>query len=132
MSTDNKENVIQEAELDNTINPNDIVYDDDSDMPEPETKSYDKIIKCSPLFIEKFYAVVNELPYASILRNQNGAQIKLIDLVKYVEQKHQAMPVDEMDRIIAFIANIDFKHARPLMEYIEDKDKQSQLWSIAQ
>ena len=114
--------------LDTTIDPEDIVIDDDSDMPEPETKTYEKLIKCTPKFMMLFHDVVDTLPYATILKNSNKGQIKLIDLVKYVEQKSDRMPVEEMDKIVSFIANLDFKHARPLMELIEDASKQSILW----
>ena len=47
---------------------------------------------------------------------------------KYIEQKYDRMPIEEMDKIVSFIANLDFKHARPLMEIIEDQNKQSILW----
>jgi len=72
------------------------------------------------------------MPYASILRNSTGDSIKLIDLVKYVESKQNRIAVSEMDKIISFIANIEFKHARPLMELIEDQTKQAELFKIIQ
>ena len=111
---------VKSSKLDNTIDPEMIVMDDDSDMPEPETKSYEKLIKCTNKFMQLFHETVDTLPYATILKNSNNDQIKLIDLVKYIEQKY--------DRIVSFIANLDFKHARPLMEIIEDQNKQSILW----
>lgn len=119
---------VKSAKLDNTIDPEMIVMDDDSDMPEPETKSYEKLIKCTNNFMQLFHETVDTLPYATILKNSNNDQIKLIDLVKYIEQKYDRMPIEEMDKIVSFIANLDFKHARPLMEIIEDQNKQSILW----
>ena len=115
-------------ELENTIDPEMIVMDDDSDMPEPETKVYENVVKCTPKFIHLFNQVVGDLPYATILKNSNGEQIKLIDLVKYVEQKHDRILVEEIDKIIAFIANLGFKYARPLMEVIESPEGQRTLW----
>lgn len=115
-------------ELENTIDPEMIVMDDDSDMPEPETKVYENAVKCTPKFMHLFNQVVGELPYATILKNTNGEQIKLIDLVKYVEQKHNRILVEEIDKIIAFIANLGFKYARPLMEVIESPEGQRTLW----
>lgn len=115
-------------ELENTIDPEMIVMDDDSDMPEPETKVYENTVKCTPKFMHLFNQVVGELPYATILKNTNGEQIKLIDLVKYVEQKHNRILVEEIDKIIAFIANLGFKYARPLMEVIESPEGQRTLW----
>ena len=119
---------VKSSKLDNTIDPEMIVMDDDSDMPEPETKSYAKLIKCTNKFMQLFHETVDTLPYATILKNSNNDQIKLIDLVKYIEQKYDRMPIEEMDKIVSFIANLDFKHARPLMEIIEDQNKQSILW----
>jgi len=66
-----------ETEMDITIDPEDIVLDDDSDMPEPETKTYEKQIKLTDRFMTLFENVVGILPYASILRNAKGDQIKL-------------------------------------------------------
>lgn len=131
----NKDKIIEAEEvksskLDNTIDPEMIVMDDDSDMPEPETKSYEKLIKCTNKFMQLFHETVDTLPYATILKNSNNDQIKLIDLVKYIEQKYDRMPIEEMDKIVSFIANLDFKHARPLMEIIEDQNKQSTLWEL--
>lgn len=115
-----------------TIEPNDIVMDDDSDMPLPETKEYEKFIACTDKFMTLFSQVTGHMPYASILRNSTGDSIKLIDLVKYVESKQNRIAVSEMDKIISFIANIEFKHARPLMELIEDQTKQAELFKIIQ
>jgi len=117
-----------ETEMDITIDPEDIVLDDDSDMPEPETKTYEKQIKLTDRFMTLFENVVGKLPYASILRNAKGDQIKLIDLVKYIEVKKNKISVEEMDKIVSFIANIEFKLARPLMELIENPETQKMLW----
>ncbi len=126
---DNKDkNNVQEAELSNTIDPEMIVMDDDSAMPEPETKSYGDLIRCTPKFMKLFNDVVGHLPYASILSNSNGDQIKLIDMVKYVEARKDSFPASEMDKIISFISNLEFKYARPLMEVIENKEGQRTLY----
>lgn len=119
----------KKEEIDITIDPEDIVIDDDSDMPEPETKTYEKQIKLSDKFMTLFEDVMGKLPYASILKNVKGDQIKLIDLVKYIEAKKNRISVDEMDKIISFIANVEFKTARPLMELIENQETQKLLWT---
>ena len=85
---------VKSAKLDNTIDPEMIVMDDDSDMPEPETKSYEKLITCTNKFMQLFHETVDTLPYATILKNSNNDQIKLIDLVKYIEQKYDRMPIE--------------------------------------
>ena len=123
------EDKIKQEEVDITIDPEDIVMDDDSDMPEPETKTYDKQIKLTDKFMSLFEDVMGKLPYASILRNAKGDQIKLIDLVKYIEAKRNQISVEEMDKIVSFIANIEFKTARPLMELIENQETQKLLWT---
>lgn len=130
MSTKEKK---QTENIDDTINPEDIVFNeqtDDSDMPEPQTKDYSRRLRCKPLFMTLFTEMVNDLPYATILKNQKGEQIKLVDIVKYVETKHESMDVSEMDKIISFIATIDFKHARPIMEKIENSEQQKDLFEI--
>lgn len=113
-----------------SIEPEDIILDDDTDMPEPETKDYTQSIRCTPLFLELFYEAINHMPYASILKNANNEQIKLIDLVKYVEAKKNNIDIKEMDKIISFIANIEFKYSRKLMEKIENQSQQKELFEI--
>ena len=53
MEKENKkiENEVTQEEY-QTIEPDDIVLDDDSDMPEPQTKSYEKFMKCTDKFME--------------------------------------------------------------------------------
>ena len=79
-----------------------IVMDDDSDMPEPETKTYDNLIRCTAKFMQLFNQVVGELPYATILKNSNGDQLKLIDLVKYVETKKDRIERNNSYLILLF------------------------------
>ncbi len=130
-----KEDEIKKVDdVDITIDPEDIVIDnnmdDDSDMPEPETKTYEKQIQLTDKFMNLFEDVMGKLPYASILKNAKGDQIKLIDLVKYIEAKKDKISIDEMDKIVSFIANIEFKIARPLMELIENRETQKLLWHV--
>lgn len=133
MENENKkiENEVTQEEY-QTIEPDDIVLDDDSDMPEPQTKSYEKFMKCTDKFMELFHNVISTLPYASILKNGQGDSIKLIDLVKYMETKKDCIPINEIDKVISFIANIEFSKARPLMELMESAETQSQLFQIIQ
>lgn len=129
---DNKENI------ENTIDPvveeikeSDIVIeDDDSDMPEPETKSYEQYIKCTDKFMQMFMEMMGKLPYASVLKNNKGEQIKLISLVSFVEKNSEKMSVNDMNQIVSFIAGLEFRISRPLMEIIESKDGQPTLWQL--
>lgn len=104
--------------------------DDDSDMPEPETKEYVQYIRCTDKFMELFYEAVGKLPYASVLKNNNGEQIKLISLVKYVETNKDKISVTDMNHIVSWIANLEFRVSRPLMEIIESQDGQKALWEL--
>ena len=116
---------------DEVIASNDIIIeDDDSDMPEPETKDYVQCIRCTDKFMELFMDTVGKLPYASVLKNNTGEQIKLISLVKYVETNKEKMTVTDMNRIISWIANLEFRISRPLMELIENSDQQKYLWEL--
>lgn len=69
---------VKSAKLDNTIDPEMIVMDDDSDMPEPETKSYEKLIKCTNKFMQLFHETVDTLPYATILKNSIMIRLSLL------------------------------------------------------
>lgn len=144
----NTENI--NKELDETIDPESIVFeeeqntnmkddqtneqDDDSEMPAPETKNYDnnKYVSCTEKFMELFNESVKRFPFTTILKNQQGAQIKLIDLVKYVENNRNKISIDEMNKIISFIANSEFGYVRPLMEVIEDKSRLKELWTLVE
>lgn len=130
METENKNDI-----LDETLDPESIVIDnedDDADMPAPESKSYDneQYVQCTDKFMILFNESVGTLPYATILKNQNNDQIKLIDMVKYVETKKDRISLTEMNKIVSFIANLEFKHARPIMEVIEDKSQHKDLWVL--
>ena len=62
-----------------------IIYEDDSEMPEPETKDYRQRLKVTPKFMELFYMCTGNMKYATSLTNNQGSTIKLLDLVEYVE-----------------------------------------------
>ena len=57
-----------------------------------------------------------------------GNKIKLVDLVRFVESKKDSMSIAELNTIIGFLANIEFKYIRPLMELVETKEGQAELW----
>ena len=121
----------QKAKLTEPINPEDIIIDDDSDMPEPATKDYssnEQKFKCTDKFMKLFGECIGNMPYATQLSNAQGGQIRLIDLVSFVEKNYQAITADELNTIIGFLAYTEFKYVRPLMEIVEKKDRQSELW----
>lgn len=109
-----------------------IIVDDDSDMPAPETKEYsnEKYVKLSDRFLELFNDVVQELPYVTLLTNHNKETIHLIDLVRYVEANWENMPLSMFSNVIDYIANLKFKYNRALMEEFEDKELQKKLYEI--
>jgi hypothetical protein len=65
-----------------------------------------------------------------VLSNNSGQQQRLVEVVKFVEANNQKMDVSDMNIIISYIENLDFAHARPLMEIIDVKENQAKLWTI--
>lgn len=135
------------------IKPSDIILEnteanvesDDSDMPQPDIMDYDKAakgdrtatLKPKWLFMKLFQQCTDRMPYATILQNAKGDKIKLMDLVHFVEARADSgMQVDDMDRVISFLAPCRKEHVRDLMEVIEATDSegkpslQSSLWEI--
>lgn len=110
------------------IDPKAIVMDDDADMPVPETKDYEQRVKLTDKFIQLYGESVGTMKYATVLKNTQGNQIKLIDLTKFIEAKRDNMTLPELNTVVSFIANAEFRYVRPLMEYIESKEQQAELW----
>ena len=110
------------------IDPRTIVMDDDADMPVPETKDYEQRVKLTDKFIQLYGESVGTMKYATVLKNTQGNQIKLIDLTKFIEAKRDNMTLPELNTVVSFIANAEFRYVRPLMEYIESKEQQAELW----
>lgn len=106
-----------------------IIYEDDSEMPEPETKDYRQRLKVTPKFMELFYMCTGNMKYATSLTNNQGSTIKLLDLVEYVESTQNNMPVEEMNIVLSFLGSAEFKYVRPIMALIE-KGKQHELWTL--
>lgn len=136
---------IKQEEVDVTL-PSEILNqeseeDDDSDMPVPETNeykqpnSYDELNEKTLLPTAKFFRLFNEclgkLPYATILKNANNDQIKLIDLIRFMESKtSDGMKVKEMNTVMSFVATAPLEYVRPLMEIVESKERQGELWQL--
>lgn len=142
MNNNNEQNV-RDFPQEEMINPSDIIFDEadtDMDMPEPETANYDeqpaaedtRLLKPTPLFMQLFNDCLGKLPYATVLKNNTGDSLKLIDLFRFVEAKADAgISIKEMNTIISFIANSPLEVVRPFMEYVENQEKQTQLWAFA-
>ena len=131
---------IKPEELDVTL-PSDILNqteeDDDSDMPYPETADYGKVNKDDNrklLPTPKFYMLIGtclgKLSYATILKNANNDQIKLTDLMKFIEAKPE-MTITEMNTIISFITTAPMEYIKPFMELVESRERQQELWRLA-
>ena len=106
--------------------------DDDTMMPPPQTKVYKKMLRCSPLFMGLLNDCLGQLPYNYVLTNKNGNSIRLVDFFKFIETKKDKIEIEEMNDFIGYIAGLPFKYARPIMEIIENKEKQPQLWSLVE
>ena len=110
------------------IDPEEIIVDDDADMPQPETREYEQLIRLTDKFMVLFNEATGAMKYATTLTNTAGNKIKLVDLVRFVEAKKDSMNISELNTIIGFLANIEFKYIRPLMELVESKEGQAELW----
>lgn len=128
--TTTKKSPAEKAEAIKRITPEMIVMDDDSDMPAPETKVYKKYIKVNDTFMNLFYQCVNTLPYKTVLRNSKGSTMELNKFVPFVENNRNKIEVNDMNIILSYIDNLDYAHARPMMDVINDKEKQGVLWTI--
>lgn len=132
---------IKQEEVDVTL-PSEILNqqpeqeDDDSDMPLPETAEYkdpndDKILMPTSKFHKLFNECMGKLPYAAILKNANNDQIKLIDLIRFVEAKSSTgLTIKEMNTVISFVATSPLEFVRPLMDIVESHERQSELWVL--
>ena len=131
MPKNKKEKTAEEmAEAIKKITPEMIVMDDDSDMPAPETKVYKKYIKVNDTFMNLFYKCVNSLPYKTVLHNSKGSTMELNKFVPFVENNRNKIEVNDMNIILSYIDSLDYAHARPMMDVINDKEKQGSLWTI--
>ena len=126
----NNKKVENKEVLKKTIDPKDIILEDDSDMPQPETKEYKKYLKCTNIFLRMVRDTVGTLPYNTTLKNADGDQIRLTDFMRFIEAKKDKMDIDEMNTLIGYIAHQPYNCVHTLMEIVDQKDKQSQLWSI--
>lgn len=113
------------------VDASDIIFDDDADMPAPETKDYEQLLMLTPKFIELFYQAIGEMPYVTILKNKQNNAIKITDLAKFIDLKSdKGLTLTELQTVIGFLSNAPFKFVRPLMEIIDNKERQSELWQL--
>lgn len=108
----------------------------DEDMPVPETKDYTEGLrelqikfKLEPKFNKMFNNAFLSMPYTTILTNTEGDQIKLIDLIRYVESR-PVMTQEELETVVGFIASGPIRNVRDLMLIIENTENQNQLWTL--
>lgn len=105
---------------------------DDTDMPAPQTSEYKTMFKLTQTFMNLLNQSVGTMPYSTILTNSNNEKIKLIDLIRFIEAKQNAINVDELNTVVGFIASAQFKYVRPLMEVVENAESQKSLWTEIQ
>ena len=111
---------------------------EDLNMPLPETAEYkdqkqaddNRVLLPTPKFYKLFNECLGKMPYASILKNSNNDQIKLVDLIKFVEVKTGGLTVKEMNTIISFVAGCPLEFVRPFMEIVESAERQKELWVL--
>lgn len=103
--------------------------DDDEDMPEPKTKSYEQYLVLKPLFMTLLNNAFGKMPYNSAFRN-GDKQVKLSDIFKLCEEHTNHMAIADMNMIISYIASAPFSLVRELMMKVEDPQKQTDLWTV--
>ncbi len=109
-----------------------IIMDDDSAMPEPQTKTYKHYLKCTDKFLSLINNALGSLPYGTIITNNEGDRKKLVDLVRFIEAKKDKMEIGEMNTFISYMNNVEFSKIRPFMEIVENKQQQYLLWSLVE
>ena len=95
-----------------------------------EFKDDDRVLLPTPKFYKLFNECLGKMPYASVLKNSNNDQIKLVDLIKFVEVKAGGLTVKEMNTIISFVAGCPLEFVRPFMEIVETAERQKELWVL--
>src|SRR5574344_2584747 len=105
--TNNESEILKE-----TISPDDVIVDeetedvedDDTEMPQPQTKIYKKYLKCSDVFMNLFHKSLGTLPYNTILVNTDNSKMRLIDFMRYMESKKDKISIEDMNIVISYIS----------------------------
>ena len=102
----------------------------DVNMPRQQTMNYSQDLKLrtTDYFVQLFTTAVNAMPYSMVI-DVNGKKIKLNDFVKDVESHNRVFTIHELNEAIAVIAACPFGYVRELMSLVENKQRQSQLWT---
>lgn len=107
-----------------------IIMDDDSDMPAPQTKTYKHYLKCTDRFMSLINNALGSLPYGTVITNNEGEKKRLSELYKFIEAKKDKMEIQEMNTFISYMNNVEFSKIRPFMEIVENKQQQYLLWTL--
>lgn len=127
-----QEELQQEKAQQDNLQKIDPVTSSDEDMPEPKTKSYDQYLVLSDTFMNLVQTCFGNMPYNSVFHNNIGQQMKMSDLMTYLDKNRLHCGINEMNQCITFMASAPYNKVKPLMEYIEDNKKQEELWKIVQ
>lgn len=106
------------------------VEDDDSDMPVQESKTYKTYVVPKPFFIN----LLKKMPYNLQFGYGGYPGIRmyvLSDLIKWLESKDK-FEVDEINGLIGIIASGPYTIVVEFMSYVQDTDKQQELWTLVQ
>lgn len=79
-----------------------------------------------------FDNAIATLPYTTVLKNEAGETMRAADLLKFVEKNSNKITVEDMNKIISYVASLEIRRARPIMEIVEQKEKQSELWTLVE
>lgn len=124
-----KEKKVQEEKIKNQVEE---LESDDIEMEKPQTKEYKQYLVLTDKLIDLLNTTLGALPYNTIFGLPTGQRMRMADILKFVNDNREKMQINDMNQIIAFLATAPYNRIKPLMEYIEDKNKQTELWKISE
>lgn len=102
----------------------------DADMPEPRTHEFQNYFKLSEHCLDIIDRTYKQLPYNTVLGPANGDQIKLNQLLGFVEEHKDALTINELNQIIRFMAYAPYSVAKEFMYHVESEQLQQELWTV--
>lgn len=103
--------------------------EDDEEMPEPKTKTYQQVCVLKPKFREMLASSLGTLGYAQVVGTvKKNFQVQSI--FKLIDDKNGKLLIPEMNQMISLLAMAPFNLIAPLMHLIEKPEGQNLLWEI--
>ena len=103
--------------------------DEAGDMPEPETKEYQKFIRVKPKFKELMEQTLGSLGYNQAIGTPD-TNIQVNKLFKIIEEHGEKMTITDMNQFIVLMSLAPWKIIHEFMALIEKPEEQAELWEI--